>query len=229
MSDVECARRLVEQQHRCLLRERSSNHQALDLPSRQRGECPPLEAHEVEIGEHVSDDRPVGHGLDAEVGDVWIAPEQHVVLDVHVRRDERVLRDEGDVSRAPTRGRSRDLLLIDGNGAGVGDEPRGRSQHRRLARAVRTDDAHPFARVQDVVERLHCDVLAIQHTEITESEHRHRADSLVRRSNKKNGAPKNAVTTPIGVSAGSDNTRLGMSASTRNAPPSNKLSGNTLR
>ena len=38
----------------------------------------------------------------------------------------------------------------------------------------------------------------------------------------KNGAPKNAVTTPIGVSAGFCSTRPGMSARTRNAPPTDE-------
>ena len=35
----------------------------------------------------------------------------------------------------------------------------------------------------------------------------------------KNGAPKNAVTTPIGVSAGSDKIRPGISATIKNAAP----------
>ena len=45
----------------------------------------------------------------------------------------------------------------------------------------------------------------------------------------KNGAPKNAVTTPIGVSAGSVSTRPGMSARMRNAAPTSSDSGSTRR
>jgi hypothetical protein len=46
---------------------------------------------------------------------------------------------------------------------------------------------------------------------------------------RKNGAPKNAVITPIGVSAGLDKTRLGMSAATKKTAPSSTLRGSTKR
>jgi hypothetical protein len=45
----------------------------------------------------------------------------------------------------------------------------------------------------------------------------------------KNGAPKNAVTTPIGVSAGSDKIRPGISATIKNAAPKRTVKGSIRR
>ena len=45
----------------------------------------------------------------------------------------------------------------------------------------------------------------------------------------KNGAPRNAVTTPIGVSAGSVSTRPGMSARIRKAAPKAIVNGSRRR
>ena len=52
---------------------------------------------------------------------------------------------------------------------------------------------------------------------------------LVRSRIAKNGAPKNAVTTPIGSSAGDISVRASTSASTRKPPPKSSDSGSTIR
>ena len=52
---------------------------------------------------------------------------------------------------------------------------------------------------------------------------------VVRRTRAKNGAPKNAVTTPMGSSAGAATVRARTSARTRNAAPKQSESGRTIR
>jgi len=55
------------------------------------------------------------------------------------------------------------------------------------------------------------------------------ARRVVRRTRTKNGAPKNAVTTPIGISAGDMTVRASRSARARNAPPNSSDSGRITR
>ena len=167
--------------------------------------------------------------LRREVPYIWITTEQHVVVNIHVVRNERRLRNVCNVLCTPARRCRRNFSLIDGDRPCVWNEPCSCTQHRRLASAVRTNETQPFTRMQQVVKALHCFNTVVRHTHITKTERGHFEVFLVRRRNKKNGAPKNAVTTPIGVSAGLASTRLGISANTRNAAPSNTLSGSTFR
>src|SRR5262249_8202577 len=141
----------------------------------------------------------------------------------------RRLGDEREPPRdlAPTE--RRDRLPVDEDVALERHEPCDRPQQRALAGAVRSDQAHPF-----VVRELEVDV---RDDALPAERDRHRAERdrahvklrLVRRMIAKNGAPKNAVTTPIGSSAGDMTLRAITSARMRKPAPPSSESGRIRR
>ena len=161
--------------------------------------------------------------------DVRVASKQHVIAHEHVGWNDWRLRNIGNVACSPTRRSCRDFVLIDSDRAAIGHQPSCGTQHRRLAGTVGANEAKPLARIQDVIEVDNSIDAVVTDTKIAKAKRAHCDVCRVRRSRRKNGAPKNAVTTPIGVSAGLASTRLGMSAATRNAAPNKTLNGNTLR
>src|SRR5204862_526947 len=113
-----------------------------------------------------------------------------------------------------------------GGGDGAGD----RAQGRALARAGRADQPHPLALLDhgsDPAERR----MAVEgDRERLERDRVHGSTSrLVWRTTAKKGAPKKAVTTPIGSSAGDKAVRASTSASTRKAAPQRTESGRSRR
>src|SRR5690606_1123338 len=103
------------------------------------------------------------------------------------------------------------------------------AQQRRLAGPVGPDDRQPLAvghRQVDVVEHARA-AEGDGHTRCLDHAVTPRRE--VRSTSTKNGAPKKAVTTPIGISAGDAMVRPSRSASTRHAPPNSLDSGSTTR
>ena len=99
-----------------------------------------------------------------------------------------------------------------------GWKPEDRAQQRRLARAVGADDRQPAAGLDGQPHRLQHPRAAVARRQPDDLDarsavHRRRAPTQSRPA--KNGAPTNAVTTPIGSSAGASTTRATRSASTR--------------
>src|SRR5207249_1828457 len=113
---------------------------------------------------------------------------------------------------------------------GVADEPRDGPDQRRLSCSVRPDQRHPFA-VLDTERDAVDDVPACELDGDAREGERAQAAILrdVRRTTAKNGAPKKAVTTPIGSSAGDSAVRAITSARTRNPAPTRTESGNSSR
>src|SRR6185295_11652727 len=104
------------------------------------------------------------------------------------------------------------------------------AQQRRLAGAIRSDHGDPLAGIdikRDAGQHLGAAQSNVQRVN-RERTHDDIRD-VVRSTTAKNGAPQNAVTTPIGISAGLARTRPARSASTRNAPPYNMDSGRITR
>ena len=154
--------------------------------------------------------------------------EEHVLRDRHPGRSRRLLRDDGDEARELRAWEVVDRAAGESDLARERDEPRDGAKERRLAGAVRADEPEPLAVRDDGVDAVH-DRLAAELD-------RHRAQvdhaappRVVRRTSAKNGAPKNAVTTPSGISAGASAVRAMTSASTRKPAPTTTESGINAR
>ena len=152
----------------------------------------------------------------AERPEVRRPPEQHVLGDGHPGGHQRRLRHDRD-RRATLAPRSPRLAPpSSGIDPRVADEPGDRPQERRLARAVRADQRHPLARLDRELDAVDDVAAAELDRDAVQLERAHaRPPRVVRSTIAKNGAPKNAVTTPIGISAGASAVRAITSARTR--------------
>ena len=155
------------------------------------------------------------------------APEEHVLADGQLRRRLRVLRDERDHPCELAPPECANLAAVDQRVAGERQQPAERAEHTRLPGAVRADQHHPLLGGDVEREIAHC--LGAVETDAEIAELDHLIDLAVRRTTAKNGAPKNAVTTPIGNSPGDTTVRARTSASTRNPAPTTSDSGTTAR
>src|SRR6185503_19708776 len=87
--------------------------------------------------------------------------------------------------------------------AAEGDEPGDRAQERGLARPVRADERDPLAPLDHGVDRVDHRPSPELDRDAAKLDRGHAEPArVVRRTSAKNGAPKNAVTTPSGTSAG---------------------------
>ena len=155
------------------------------------------------------------------------AAEQDVLGDGQLRRRLGLLRDEGDEARERSAPEPADILLLDANLAVERDEPGEGAERGRLPGAVRADERRPSARLRPQRKTAHRRNRPEAHPEVARLDHRMLRD--VRRTTAKNGAPKNAVTTPIGSSAGERSVRASTSASTRKPAPARSESGINAR
>ena len=255
---VECARRLVHQEDRRLLGQGPRQDHPLALTSREGRQVPRRQLGQLEALEQAGAVREVGVGLDGEVADVRCPPEQAVVEHRHVRRQLRGLRHVGDGAGtlAPTHGRGR--LPPDAHLTLVLDQAHQRPQQRGLPGAVRPDEAHPLSPPDRRRHRVDGGAAVEAHRHRVELHHgavagnagaasapafrqaddrpetRHQ-DSMPRparrdtSTTRKNGAPMQAVTTPMGTSAGDCAVRAIRSAPTRNAAPPTIATGRMMR
>src|SRR5207237_6226497 len=99
--------------------------------------------------------------------------------------------------------------------AGKRNERRDRPQQRALAGAVRADHRQPAALLQPERDAVEDGDAVERHRQALDRKRAHCTTLLlVRRTTAKNGAPKNAVTTPIGSSAGAITVRASTSVKT---------------
>src|SRR5688500_11347448 len=149
---------------------------------------------------------------------------------MHVRREDGGLRHIRDALRGlPPRQRG-DLSSQNSYRPAVVHEACDGTKRARLPRPVRADQPHPLARLDRDVERVDDPIPVEVDRESVQDDRVHGATVLViRRTTAKKGAPKNAVKTPIGSSAGATTVRARRSASTRNAAPKASERGSTMR
>ena len=207
VADVECARRLVEQQQLRALRERAGEHGALQLAARERGQRAPGELHQVEALEHLGDDRVIARALAAERAGVRRATEQDVVGDGREVRHDGRLRHQRDAARELAAIEPRDVVAEHRDAPARAQEARDGEQRRALAGAVRPDQGEPRAALDAQREVVHDLDPAAPDADVLELDGAHdpgRAHAIPRaerRTMAKKGAPRNAVMTPIGSSA----------------------------
>ena len=167
-------------------------------------------------------------------------PEEHVILHGHPLGDHRLLGHDRDEPSSLASGICAEFPPPEIHTALERHETGHRMKERRLARPVRPDRAHPGARRHlegDVSEDLltaesDAEPLDVERDRsVADVEQRGHAALLpVRRSAiRKNGAPTNAVMTPIGISAGATAVRATRSTRIRNDAPNRTESGRTCR
>src|SRR5581483_4968782 len=197
------------------------------LAAGERGEHPPGERHELEPVERPPRRVTVADGLPGEVAEVRRAAEQDVLGDGEPGRRLRDLRHERDEPGNRTARHRPEVASLEQDLALVVDEPGERAQRSRLACAVRPDQCEPLAGLDcegDPPQRVR---LAEPNGNVAELDHLRPLD--VRRTTAKNGAPKNAVITPIGSSCGERTVRAITSVRTRKPAPTTSDSGTTAR
>ena len=156
--------------------------------------------------------------------------EQHVVAHRHVGRQLGLLRHVGHQPGKPPPVHPGDLLPADRDVAAVACQARDRPQQGGLARAIRADQAEPFAVRYLLGDAVKGGQLPVADTHRIEADHdRSRRVRRDRSTKRKNGAPAAAVITPIGTSAGACTVRAATSARTRNAAPPIIDTGSTTR
>ena len=122
------------------------------------------------------------------------------------------------------------VVAADLDGALPRDEPGDRPEQRALPGAVRADDRYPLPRLDRAADAVEDPGPAELDRQLSQRQRRHGPTLLlVRSTTAKNGAPKKAVTTPIGSSAGDTTVRASTSQRTRNPPPTSSDSGTTMR
>src|SRR5581483_7491223 len=230
MADVERGRRLVEEHDRRALRERAGDQHPLTLAAGQRGDDPVREREEIKARQRVVHRGEIARSLDAERGDVRRPAEQDVVGHPRTFGDDRGLRNKRDQPRPLAARQRRRPPAAEEQLAGPGREPGNEAQQRRLARAVGADDRQPLAPRDVHVDAPQHRVAVVGHRGGAAVDHDVTPSRRDERSTRmKNGAPKNAVTTPMGISAGDDSVRASRSATHRNAPPNSSDNGSTTR
>src|SRR5262245_23164700 len=163
--------------------------------------------------------------LAPEVREMRRSAEQHVLAHGDVAGDERHLRHERHAPRHLLARERVGAVAENANGAVEVDKTGDGSQGRGLAGAVRADERDPFTVLDVRGELVDHPGTAERDGDAVERERCHARARLVRRTTAKNGAPKNAVTTPIGNSAGDTIVRAMMSAKTRKPAPTITDSG----
>ena len=226
-AEVERRRRLVEQQHRRLLRERAREDRALQLAAAVRAERPFGEGLELEAAQRLCRRLAVATPLAAEIRDVRRTAEEDVLRDRQRRRRLGLLRDAGDEASDRTPTEPARVPSVDVDLAFVLRETGERAQGRRLPGAVRPDQRRPASRFRAQREPAHGSDRPEPHPEIARLDQRTALE--VRRTIAKNGAPRKAVTTPMGSSAGERTVRATTSVRARKPAPASSESGTTAR
>src|SRR6188472_1806508 len=229
MADVEGGSRLVEEDDRRLLREGAGDDDALALAAGERPERPLGEGLQPEPVERARGRIAVGGSFTRERPEMRSPAHQRVLRDRQPGGCLGLLRYDGEQPRplAPLEVGGRPLE--ERHVPLVREEPRDRAEERRLAGTVRADERHPLAAFHLCRHLQHDRTAAQPHRHAVECDGAHARPPRVRRTNAKNGAPKSAVITPIGTSAGASAVRATTSARIRNPAPTTKESGSSPR
>src|SRR5215211_5246557 len=229
-SHVERGRRLVEQDETCVLSHRSCQNRSLPFAAAERAQPAISEVGGVQPAQGEAARVDVARAQCGGIAEVRRAPEEYVLEHRHVGRKHRGLRNERDPPRHLPPGERRHLVSAHGNAARVRHETRDGPENGCLPGAVWPYEPNPLYRYHREAEILD-DARAVEsHRDPFEVKRFHGATVRVMRSTTaKNGAPKNAVTTPIGNSAGEITVRARRSARTRKAAPNASERGRTTR
>ena len=127
--------------------------------------------------------------------------------------------------------RDRDGAAVKEHLSAEGEQTGDGAENRRFAGAVGTDQRHPLAALDGRRDAVHDLCVPERHRDVVHGQGGVHAPILraVFSTMAKNGAPKNAVMTPIGSSCGERIVRAMTSASTRKAAPRISESGTSAR
>jgi hypothetical protein len=232
--EVEGGGRLVEQQHPRLLGEGPGQDRALLLPAGQGAQRPVGQAADLQPLHDVGDDATVRGTRSGQQRPVRGAAEEDVVAGGHRLRQDRQLRCVRGLAGALAPRHAAGRHAVDPHHPVVGVQAEHAAQQGRLAGAVGPDDRQPpagFHGEPDAVEHAGAAVRGREPDDLDpgagRGRCRHRRLAPTHSRPAKNGAPMNAVTTPMGSSAGARTTRATRSHSTRKAPPISSDAGRT--
>ena len=220
MADVERGGRLVEHQQAGVLHERTRDQHPLPLTTGQRADVATGELADAERVQCLGHELMVTSAVHREAGEVWRAAEERVLGDADRIRHDRVLRDHRNSTGPLTRPHPIHCDTVDLDATHCGHHAGKGLQERALAGTVRTDDPEPLPSVELERHPIDDETFAERDADVLGDERGHDApERFVRRTMRKNGAPINAVITPIGSSAGLTTVRARRSVATRNAAP----------
>ncbi|CFE43556.1 Uncharacterised protein [Mycobacterium tuberculosis] len=153
---IECAERLVEQQHLRIDRQRPGQRHPLSLPT---GELIGVAALKSAQAHHLQ--QIVDLGLDLGLGALTdLQPERHVVTDSQVFERRVVLEDESDAT--PLWRHPGDVAAVDRDGSGVRLVEAGYgAQQRRLARTAGAQQCGQRTGRYDEIHVVKCDEVAV--------------------------------------------------------------------
>ncbi len=220
MTHIQIRRRLVEEQNRRLLGKGARQEHSLRLASGERGErsgSKGPEVHELERSAHRSN---VTLPFASEVPEVRSPPQQDVVGDGHRLGHQWTLGHPRNVQARP-RDRPRH-----GHRTVIGDQSHCGLEQRRLSRSVGSDDPQPLAVAGLERQRAQNASRSVAHRDVGPGDH---APLIDLRTRTKKGAPRKAVTTPIGSSAGAARLRAARSDPIRKAAPKSSDRGTITR
>src|SRR5205807_5866069 len=143
----------------------------------------------------------------------------------------RALRDQRDLTRDLAARAREHRAPFDEDRAGECDQSGERAQDGRLAGAVGADQRDPLSSLDRGRDVAHDPCASERHGQIADFHRRAHMTILrvVLKTTAKKGAPKKAITTPIGSSDGDKTVRAIRSARTRKPAPTISDSGTTVR
>ncbi len=228
---VEPRRRLVEQPDVRLLGEGPREEDAPPFPAGERRGVPVHEVGDVASGHRLAGDPPVLRRVGGESPRPG-RPTLEDQIQAANREDEvgalRHVRDAPRrfAARQPGKGEA-----VEERFAGGGrHDAREDFQERRLARAVLAEEGDDVSRRKPRVESAESRALPVERCERPGLEtDPGGAHGFLRRSHAKSGAPRAAVTAPMGSSEGAATARETASATTRSAAPPRAENGRRIR
>ena len=227
VADIEVRGRFVEEQDLRFLRERPGDEHPLPLAAadlvdgRSREMCDVCKVHGAVA------DLPVPGGLGGESPDVGVPPHHDDVAHGVIEPDRDILRHDGDLLRQLPETEHIQVAVVEVDLPFVpGNDPAHRFQERRLSRPVRSDDPEDLAlagRERDRLDDLLCPVGDVDVDDLN----RFHVFIRLRRRYMKNGAPKQAVMIPTGMSFA--NVLVSVSDHKRRVPPARAAAGKRMR
>src|SRR5439155_437128 len=225
MLGIELDRRIIEEKHVSLLRERHRKDRTLPLTTGHAVDAAICERARVDVVESTRDGTRVVATEGAERSEQRRAAERDDLA--HREREQRVedLRHDRDAASELRAVERRDLAPVQRHAPSVRrQQTREDTQERRFPRAVRTNDRDDLAGADGNVDPAQHLAAAVAGTHPSRDE---LGQTIIRRdrtrSMRKNGAPTRPVITPTGSSAGGMIDRAARSASTSTVAPAGML------
>lgn len=233
VGDVEVVRRLVEDEDPPVLRESAGEHHPLALTAGEPSHQAVAEVVHVGGAQRLVDDALILPGVPAERRTVRRAADEDRLPHGQVELRGRVLQHHRHGAGERARRQQRGIRPVDQDAPAVRALTREeRAQEGRLPAAVRPEESDDAPGGDLEVDSVQHDATAAHDAHAVEP-HAHRSNPArspsLRISQRKKGAPTNAVRMPRGISVGIATVRASRSAIMRNSAPPRTVTGSIRR